>query len=287
MKNKKFKGFDPQAFTVFMQDFLPTMGFYKNSQGEIIACAESIVGSDFGERKYISNPQFLSKDGVHFFQLVQEGYGGNNTHHQISINNLFAAENHNPGEVFLEMESWYLYKDAGIYFQMIKPRKYQLSFEHAKVFQQETTTTLEHYAAFLPVLNFDSSKIVFHPLPKIRRTEYLLRDATGALFFVDCLLYNWDYSDFRVFHGSIENIQEIPIQFNEHNAVVRYRDGGTTFIKTEMGTLFIPTRMGDSGFNGKMEATITYSDGKEQPLEHVERGTYDVIYDNDLPKIIS
>lgn len=287
MANKKFKGFDPTAFTVFMQDFLPTMGFYKNAQGDIIACAESIVGSDFGERKYIGNPHFLSKDGVNFFQLVQAGYGGTDAHHEISIHNLCAPENHNPDEIFLEMESWHLYKDAGIYFQIIKPRNYQFPPEKAEMLQQETGTTSEKYAAFLPVLNFDTSQIVFHPLPKIRRTEYLLSDSANTLFFVDCLQYDWDYSDFRVFHGPIENMQEVPILLNEENAVVRYRDGGTTFIKTEMGTLFIPTRMGDNGFQGKKEATLTYVDGKELVLKHVERGTYNVVYDNDTPKIIS
>lgn len=287
MASKQFKGFDPQAFTKFMQDFLPTMSFYKNSKGEILAKAELIVGHHSGEQKYVGNSEFISKDGINFFQLFEAGYSGSDAQHVIAIDNLYAEEKRKQGgEVFLEMEKWKLYKEGGVYFRVIKPRKYQLSSEIAQAIKEETLTTLEEYCAFLPFSASHYEQMVFHPIPKVRRTEYLLKDGGDNLFFVDCLKYNWDYSDFRVFHGAVDALQEIPILFKDNNPVVRYRDSGTTFIQTAAGTLFMPTRMGDNGFKGKKEPLFTDLENTERVLEHVERDVFDIIYDNDIPKIV-
>lgn len=286
MASKQFKGFDPQAFTKFMQDFLPTMSFYKNSKGEILAKAEPIVGHHSGEQKYIGDSEFLSKDGVNFFQLVQAGYGGTDAQHVIAIDNLYAEEKRkHDGEVFLEMEKWELYKGRDAYFRVIKPRKYRLSSGVVQAIKQETSTTLEEHSVFLPFSASRCGQMVFHPIPKVRKTEYLLKDGGGNLFFVDCLKYDGDYSGFRMFHGAADALQEISILFKDNNPVVRYRDGGTTFIQTAAGTLFIPTRMGDNGFKGKKEPLFTDLENTERVLEHVERDVFDVIYDNDIPKI--
>jgi hypothetical protein len=45
-----------------------------------------------------------------------------------------------------------------------------------------------------------------------------------------------DYDTHKFFIGNADNMKQIPIL-----DIIRYRDGGTTIIKTELGTLHVPT----------------------------------------------
>ena len=85
------------------------------------------------------------------------------------------------------------------------------------------------------------------PLPKTRVGRYLFERADGTLIYVDCPEFpdkhsGWGlYNNFCVFLIKDKNITEVK-QIGE---VVRYRDGGTTKILTELGLLCSPTPFGN------------------------------------------
>ena len=82
------------------------------------------------------------------------------------------------------------------------------------------------------------------PLPSARRPEYLFQDEHGAfVIYVSAAKYSYSYESFRLFMGTLSGeFREIPIR-----RVVRMRDGGTTYIHTEEGTLYSPSKFGHAG----------------------------------------
>lgn len=74
------------------------------------------------------------------------------------------------------------------------------------------------------------------PLPTVREAEYLFRLDDGTYIYVSHDKYKYGYETFKLFAGPADHLEEIPI-----NNVERYRDGGTTYVKTDKGTLFSPT----------------------------------------------
>lgn len=90
------------------------------------------------------------------------------------------------------------------------------------------------------------------PLPEIRVKDYLF-SKDNEYIYVSYDKYMVDYSDYKFFLGPPEEMRELKIL-----DLVRYRDGGTTIIKTERGELYVPTsfKKGKSDyiikFNGKV-----------------------------------
>lgn len=74
------------------------------------------------------------------------------------------------------------------------------------------------------------------PLPTVRAPEYLFRLVGGIFIYVSANKYNYSYESFKFFLGKPGQMKEFPVL-----SVDRYRDGGTTYIKTSAGTLFSPT----------------------------------------------
>lgn len=76
------------------------------------------------------------------------------------------------------------------------------------------------------------------PLPIVRVPEYLfLHETSGDVYiYVSADKYNNSYESFKLFIGNGDNMRELPVRHVE-----RYRDGGTTYIETDEGTLFSPT----------------------------------------------
>jgi hypothetical protein len=83
----------------------------------------------------------------------------------------------------------------------------------------------------------DFSKVEVIPLPKVRIPQYLFKLKGGKYLYVSDDKYSSSYDSFRLFLGKPDQMEEIPVD----KPVVRYRDGGTTIIKTPMGDLFSPT----------------------------------------------
>ncbi len=73
------------------------------------------------------------------------------------------------------------------------------------------------------------------PLPKVRVREYLF-SKDNEYIYVSYDKYMVDYSDCKFFIGPPEEMKEL-----KNLDIVRYRDGGTTIIKTERGELYVPT----------------------------------------------
>lgn len=82
----------------------------------------------------------------------------------------------------------------------------------------------------------DEFDIELIPLPTARRPEYLFEKGDGSFIYVSADKYNYEYESFRLFVGDGKTMQEIPVL-----EVSRYRDGGTTYVRTEEGILFSPT----------------------------------------------
>ena len=73
-------------------------------------------------------------------------------------------------------------------------------------------------------------------LPHIRIPEYLFKLADGNLIYVSCDKYHYAYELFKLFIGKPDQMEEIHV-----NDVQRFRDGGTTYVKTDKGVLYSPT----------------------------------------------
>jgi hypothetical protein len=69
-----------------------------------------------------------------------------------------------------------------------------------------------------------------------RRPEYLFKVSDEKYLYVSASKNNYSYESFKMYTGSPGDMHEVPI-----DKVTRYRDGGTTFIKTPEGTLYVPS----------------------------------------------
>jgi hypothetical protein len=74
------------------------------------------------------------------------------------------------------------------------------------------------------------------PLPTVRTPEYLFALPDGKYAYVSADKYYYGYDTFRVYVGPLGNMREVKIT----GEVIRYRDGGTTFIPTADGVLYSP-----------------------------------------------
>lgn len=79
-------------------------------------------------------------------------------------------------------------------------------------------------------------------LPRVRKPEYLFSEENGAFWiYVSANKYNYSYESFRLFigHKGETALRELPIR-----QVRRMRDGGTTYIHTDEGSLYSPSKLG-------------------------------------------
>lgn len=111
---------------------------------------------------------------------------------------------------------------------------------------------------------FDQSSVV--PLPATRRTEYFCQAEDGTLFYVSADKYNFSYGTFRLFVGDGTTMREVSVQH-----VVRYRDGGTTYIRTPEETFFSP-----SPFNAQRDANLVPQWGS-QKLTNLNKDDFDIV----------
>lgn len=75
------------------------------------------------------------------------------------------------------------------------------------------------------------------PLPKVMQTVYSFKVCDEDFYvYVDTAKYADDYSMYRVFVGTMCKRTEVEI-----TSFDRYKDGGTTIIKTTAGVLYVPS----------------------------------------------
>lgn len=99
-----------------------------------------------------------------------------------------------------------------------------LSFHFLKK-QSENDCILELYNEYLP-------------LPDERVSHYCYKDINNNIVYIDNLKYDFKYKNYRLFVIENDNVKQ-------HNIIdfKRYRDGGTTIIKTESDEFYFPVNM--------------------------------------------
>jgi hypothetical protein len=110
------------------------------------------------------------------------------------------------------------------------------------------------------------TEIDFVALPTLRESTYLFVLPDGQVIYVSQDVHHFTYESFRFFIGPWDDLQETEI-----TQALRYRDGGTTVIKTVLGTLFQPTPI-----EADKRATWTPVEGDPIELRRIENlGPYD------------
>lgn len=221
-----------------------------------------------------------SPDGKRFYQLVIDHYGGSNDEHGFRFEEVNTGLNgtihrqHN--------EVWLNAANIGkVYFPELdrNPDWIKLRQDHPELFTQETGTPVqalgshfrlddqkvkslklewlfdqEHRTSSPPSLRKIGLELlyggqVFRKLPyfpphvtmvrtpDVEEPEYLFRRDNGQYVFVTASKYRFSYDSFRLFFGDGEGMEEIMV-----DDVTRYRDGGTTYIRTPAGMLYSPPR---------------------------------------------
>lgn len=80
----------------------------------------------------------------------------------------------------------------------------------------------------------------FIPLPQVRVLHYCYKDINDNIVYIDNLKYDFKYKNYRLFVIENDNIKQ-------HNIIdfQRFRDGGTTIIKTESDNFYFPANLFD------------------------------------------
>lgn len=96
---------------------------------------------------------------------------------------------------------------------------------------------------------FDRSSVELVQLPDLRQLEYLVISEDGSVvIYVSASFYEYSYKSFRLFIGDGETMREVKVQ-----DVIRYRDGGTTYIETDEGTFYSPAPKRNAS-SGRLES---------------------------------
>lgn len=111
------------------------------------------------------------------------------------------------------------------------------------------------------------SEVSYVPLPDIRVPAYLFRfhDGQREFVYVSAAKYNSSQESFRLYIGTGNSMRRVPV-----SSVQRFRDGGTTYVRTTEGTLFCP-----SPFKRTLSATW-----HKQPLEKLDPACYEISESN-------
>ncbi len=288
MRGQEYFGFDTKDFTAYIQDFIPGMQIFKNRDGIVLLIAKPFANAEDPNKKYLENAVFIStdKNTTDFYQLSTGGVAiENKKGYEYSSYGLINP--HHKDEVRSK-----LYLDQGIAF-VVTP-SYEIPIDPTDTEKLEIWKDGKEYvggkhAVFTPMERNDYSWLKaaqFHPIPEVRTKAYFLKKTDGTVLFVDMLKYNFSYETIRLFIGEADNpevLREVKITNFE-----RMRDGGTTYITTDEGTLYVPSKLlGDSvkttwtrsnsvareyllESDPKL-AQVTYTDGRPTIIESVEK----------------
>ncbi|MFN8612984.1 MAG: hypothetical protein U0931_35925 [Vulcanimicrobiota bacterium] len=114
----------------------------------------------------------------------------------------------------------------------------------------------------------ESQKLVdsvsFMPFPKISEPQYLAKLPDNRLFLVTGQKYNFQYDTCKAYVGSPGAMEEVSI-----SSFQRMRDGGTTTIRTSVGTFYRPSsfrREEPTTFNGEPVTRLPTFQGQNADL---------------------
>ncbi len=211
---REYQGHDAAGFTAWLKDFLPEAKAYRNPRVGMIVLFDNFAGE-----KYLQNHIFFSFDGTRFQQ----------------------AEEHRSSST---SSGDYLRLDSSIEAVFEKDKtveKARLLFEYDMLtlitgLEDSKFTAHTEFAQFSLMEDYNLKNATFAPLPNVRKPEYLFQMSDGSYIYVDAARYNYSYESFRFFIGTPGSMAQLPI-----TSVNRYRDGGTTIIRTEKGILYSPT----------------------------------------------
>jgi len=172
-----------------------------------------------------------SSNGKNFYEVFRTGYSGSLDDHRVS----FVTRDGQEG-------SWH-YKDGEILVDRVRLGV----FESRELFKKVSPP----------------AEVIFVALPEIRIPEYLFRLPNERFIYVSANKYHYSYESFRLFTGKGDNMREIEIK-----SVRRFRDGGTTEIRTEEGLLYFPSPF--------KKGNATWDNEKIKRLDPSEYGINDV-----------
>ena len=199
---------------------------YEDDQGNLIVRFDyKSEFTDGGKR----NPDFFGTNLTFYgnmndlSQQEQKGFGGTSERYVVSFADPRLKES---GNFYAGVDPKNIFKENG---------KYELHCGDKRASYRPLS--VEKKAKLLEMVRSGKNKLA--SLPKDdRKPEYLFkRKGTNQYIYVDAAKYNYSYESFRLFVGEPGKMNESKIE-----NVERYRDGGTTYIKTKDGEeLFSPT----------------------------------------------
>ena len=250
---------------------------YRTATGQLVICF-GYKGNFDGEAK--ANPDSINKDKCFygdekgFFQMSDSGYGGSTDKH---VQDFKIRPGDRKGATILHMD----FGKDGVYLldcgtddslkdivnldstwaknkeEFIDKLK-EKGIDPAKLPKNNLTPLSKDEVSALNK-KIQGKKIPLWSLPDYREPQYYFKGSDGESYYVGADAAQFTYESFRLYKGKPGAMKEIKIK-----NVERYRDGGTTYITGEDGSvLFSP-----SGFGvAKKQATFTGPDGKVVNLE--------------------
>lgn len=206
---------------------------WKDSAGRLVIEFEWTFDRDAPNPEFFYHGRAFSGDENGLYQLSSPGYSGSTVHHALpfkdqratSVSKFLAGVSDEPeGTSPHDTDEYLLVCDAT-----------KTPF---------TRLTADESASLLEKIH--SGQIPLNPLPdSVRETAYLFKVVgTNEFIYVDQSKYNFSYKTFRMWLGTLNNMQEVKI-----SKVLRASDGGTTYITTEDGrVLFSPTPFEEDKF---------------------------------------
>jgi hypothetical protein len=199
---------------------------WKDSSGRFVIEFASNWNSEAPNPEFFYSGRLFAGDENGLYQLSSPGYSGSSEHHVFSFEDQRATS----VSKFLAGVS-----DAPAGTSPHDTDEYLLVCDATKT--PFTRLTADESASLLEKIH--SGQIPLNPLPdSVRETAYLFKVVgTDQYIYVDQSKYHFDYRTFRLWLGTLNNMQEVKIA-----NVLRASDGGTTYITTEDGReLFSPT----------------------------------------------
>lgn len=228
MKSEEYRGFDAAGFRQWLRDFLPTAKIFESVRGTLIIEFASFANSSDG-RKYLRDTLFISTDNATTFQQLHCGGFSGTLEGDCRIcewSGEFPADW--SGEFPTDGKQFRILAEGEVMTLLTNLQKGQIGPD----------SRWEQFKLIKNSFNLDD--VFFNPLPEVRQPEYLYRRPDGVIIFADNVKHGYTYERMRLFMGVPGKLVEVPILKLE-----RYRDGGTTFIKTDLGILFSPTPVAD------------------------------------------
>ncbi len=205
---------------------------YKDKSGRMIVRFKYKSTSSPKEEQ---NPEFFGSNRAFYgtekklFQLDERGYGGSTNNYTMGFSDprIIVNGKEERGQFFAGVSQENIFKENTKYTVICGDKKKSISYQPLS--KQEILNLQE--------LIRNGNAPLSGLSKEVRVPEYIFKGDNGTIIYLDAEKYNYSYDSFRMFSGKPGAMKEIKVK-----SVDRFRDGGTTYIKTEDGsTLYSPT----------------------------------------------